>query len=323
MTKPLTIITHKLPISNTDPIFKTLSSLSDLYFTKKPLEKEPKLKKAAAILTFVTDKVDESLLKKAPQLKVISNFAVGFNNIDLNAAAKRYIHVTNTPDVLTNATAEMTIALIFAAARRMKEGVDIIQKKSFKGWEPSLLLGKELKNSILGIVGMGRIGSAVATKARALGMHVIGCNQLSWKKENLFTARMGLTTFERVLSQSDFVSIHTALNEQTKHLLNAKTLRLMKAGSFLINTSRGEVINERALIQALGTKKKPGLLLGAALDVFEHEPKLNEALRKHPRVIVLPHVASATKEARTGMAHLSMQSIIDTLQGRIPRNKVN
>lgn len=274
-------------------------------------------------MTFVTDKVDESLLKKAPQLKVVSNFAVGFNNIDLKAASKRNIHVTNTPEVLTNATAEMTIALIFAAARRLKEGVDVIQKKSFKGWEPSFLLGKELKNSTLGIVGMGRIGSAVATKARALGMHVVGCNQLSWNEENLYTARMGLTTFERVLAQSDFVSIHTALNENTKHLFNSKTFKLMKAGSFLINTSRGEAIDEKALIKALGTDKKPGLLSGAALDVFEHEPKLNEALRKHPRVIVLPHVASATKEARTGMAHLSMQSIIDTLNGRIPRNKVN
>ncbi len=323
MSKPITIITHDLPISTNDSILKELSTLSELHFTKKPLSKEPKLKSAHALITFVTDTVDETLLKKSPQLKVVSNFAVGFNNIDLNACSKRNITVTNTPDVLTNATAEMTIALLFAAARRMKEAVEIIQTKKFKGWKPDFLLGKELKNSTLGIIGMGRIGTAVAAKARALGMHVVGCNQMSWKEENLFTARMGLTTFEKVLAQSDFISIHTALNKETRHLFNAKTFKLMKAGSFLINTSRGEVIDEKALIKALGTEKKPGLLTGAALDVFEHEPKLNEALRKHPRVIVLPHVASATKEARIGMAHLAMSSVIDTLNGRTPRNKVN
>ena len=323
MSKPLTIITHSLPVSENDPVFSELKKISEIIFTKKTLAKEPKLKNATALITFVTDPISEKLLKSGTNLKIVSNFAVGFNNIDLKAAVKRGIAVTNTPDVLTNATAEMTIALVFAAARRMKEAVEVIQQKKFKGWTPGFLLGKELKNSTLGIVGMGRIGGAVAAKARALGMNVIGCNQMSWKEDSVFTARMGLTTFEQTLAQSDFISIHTPLNDQTFHLFNEKTFRLMKAGSLLINTSRGEVIDEKALIKALGSEKKPGLLTGAALDVFEHEPKLNEALRKHPRVIVFPHVASATTEARTGMAHLAMQAVIDVLTGRELKHRVN
>lgn len=281
---------------------------------KKTLSQNRFLSKAKGVVTLLTDVVDSFFLDQAPGLQVISNHAVGVNNIDVHEATKRHIAVCNTPDVLTNATAEYTIAMMFAVARRFKEGYEMVAARAFKGWDPKLLLGTELSGARLGIVGMGRIGKEVAKKAKALGMEVSyfsphGENHLQYSK----------LSFHQLLKTSDFISIHCPLTLQTKGLFNRQVFECLKKGAFLINTARGEIVDERALLGALSQKR----LAGAALDVFCNEPNLNEALRKHGKIFVLPHLGSATKNARVNMARLAISGVLSVLCGRTPQNQVN
>lgn len=318
--KPLTLITKPLPLNSDDALLARLNRVSRVACIKPPLSKHPLLAKADALLTFVTDRIDREVLKKATNLKVLSNFGVGYDNIDVKAARDRGITVCNTPDVLTNATAEFTIALLFAAARRFKEGAELIRARKFTGWEPGMLLGRELAGARLGVIGLGRIGSAVAHKAHALGMDVLGCiGPHSHAHHPKTRSGIPLAHFKWVLSTSDFISIHCPLNPKTHRLFRGAAFRLMKPGAILVNTARGEIIDEKALLRALAQKT----VAAAALDVFEHEPRLREALRKHPRVLVLPHLGSATETARRGMTHLALQGIIDVLGGRTPANRVD
>ena len=273
-----------------------------------------------AILALLTDKMDGELMEAAgPQIKIISNYAVGFDNIDVAEATKRKIYVTNTPGVLTEAVAEHTFALMLAIARRISESDQFTKKGKYKGWEPELLLGSELKGKTLGIVGLGRIGSRVAEMAvKGMGMKV---SYFDVKPSAEFEKEFQATfqDLDSLLKEADFVSIHVPLLPATRHLINGEKLKLMKPTAYLINTSRGPIVEEMALVEAL----KAGTIKGAALDVFENEPQLAPGLADLPNVVLTPHTASATDEARGAMATLAAQAILDTLSSKVPQNLVN
>lgn len=260
-----------------------------------------------AIVTLLLDKIDDSVLARAPKLRVIANCAVGYDNVDVAAATKRGIAVSNTPDVLTEATAELTIALMFCAARRLPEGEALVRSGKWIGWRLDQLLGQPITGRTLGIIGMGRIGSAVADKARLLGMGVI------------HAGRNSDLTVEDVFKQADVVSLHCPLTPETKHLVNAERLALMKPTAILINTARGGCVDDGALADAL----HDGKLFAAALDVFNGEPAIDPRLLAAPRLVLAPHLGSATTEARTSMAQLCADAVLAVLAGKHPTNLVN
>lgn len=269
---------------------------------------------ADGVLTQLNDKVDESFISAAgPHLKIVANFAVGFDNFDLPTLSSHNIVATNTPEVLTEAVAEHTLALIFAITRRLIEA-DKLARSQTSEFGPSVLLGMELKDKTLGILGLGRIGSRVAEIGQAVGMKII---YYDVKQNSEFETKLGAifkAIPEDLLKEADVVSIHVPLMEATKHLINAERLKLMKPTAYLINTSRGPVIDEAALTQAL----KFGVIKGAALDVFENEPQLSPGLENLPNVVLTPHIASATTEARSAMGELAVKNIIAVLSGQPP-----
>lgn len=271
-----------------------------------------------ALLCNILDRVDAELLDACPGLKVVANFGVGFNNIDVAAATARKIPVTNTPGVLTDATADMTFALLLAGARRLGEGERIVRAHKWSGWEPLQLLGADVSGATLGIIGFGRIGQAVARRAKAFGMRVIYWNRTAESEassENYATR----VSFEEVLRHSDFVSLHVAYNSETHHLLDEPQFALMKPTAFVINTARGAVINEAALVRALQTKR----IAGAALDVFEREPELTPGLAELENVVLAPHLGSATIGTRTKMGMIAVDNLLAVCAGRRPPNCVN
>ena len=253
---------------------------------------------ADALISQLTDRIDDELIAAAPNLKIIANVAVGHDNIDLAAARARNIIVTNTPDVLTNAVAEFTWALILSVTRRVAEGDRLVRGGGWKGWALDFMPGMELAGKQLGIIGRGRIGRAVAAKAAAFGMRVV------FAKHDV--------SFDELLVGSDIISIHVPLTADTRHLINRKALVRMKRSAYLVNTSRGAVIEEEALAWALSE----GLLAGAALDVYEREPEVHPELLKHENVVLAPHLGSATRETRTAMAELAVRNVVEVLSGR-------
>ncbi len=272
---------------------------------------------AHAVLTCITDVVNDEFLEAAPLLKVIGNFGVGYNHIDVTAARRRGVVVTNTPDVLTDATAELTWAMIFDAARRVSEGDRLIRRGGWTGWRPDFLLGTELRGKQLGIVGFGRIGQAVAAKANAFGMTVAySSRSASAPPVVSFPARR--MSFDELLVTSDVVSIHTPLTPETTHLFDRRAFARMKRTAFLINTSRGPTVDEAALAWALGER----LIAGAALDVFEREPQVHPGLLAFENVVLVPHLGSATRETRTAMADLAARNMIAVLSGKPPLTPV-
>jgi glyoxylate reductase len=264
-----------------------------------------------AVVSLLTFKIDGAFMDRVGgQLKVIGNYAVGFNNIDLVAAKKRGIMVTNTPGVLTDTVAEHTIALLMAIARRIPESDKFVRAGKYKGWEPMLLLGSDLKGKTLGIIGFGRIGQRVREIAeKGLEMKVLYYDKFS--KSN--------ASIKKILKESDFVTTHVPLLPSTRHLIGAKELKMMKSSAYLINTSRGPVIDESALVKAL----KRGDIRGAALDVFEDEPKLAKGLKSLKNVVLTPHTASGTRETRDKMAVMVANNVISALSGKKPANLVN
>ena len=270
-----------------------------------------KVKKCDALISLLTEKVDTEVIDNMPNCKIIANYAVGYNNIDIEYAKKKKIIVTNTPDVLTESTADLTMALVLACARRLNEGEKLVRSGKFKGWKPLLLLGVELKNKTFGILGAGRIGSAVAKRAKSFGTNIIYTdNSKNLKLEREMGAKK--VSLTDLLKNSDILSLHLPLNEKTFHYLNEDRLNQLKKNSILINTTRGEIIDEKALIKILKKKK----FMAVGLDVFENEPDLNPELLKFPNVLVLPHLGSATKEARDGMAQLAVKNVINVLKGK-------
>lgn len=270
------------------------------------------------LLCLLTDTIDKEVILSEPKLKMISNYAVGFDNIDIKTATKLKIPVSNTPDVLTDATADMTWAILFSVARRLIEGDKLTRSGRFKGWGPMLMLGQDVSKKTLGVIGAGRIGTAFALKSKGFDMNVIYNSrrtndtlesELGAKRVDLFT----------LLKKSDFVSLHVSLNKSTYHLIDEKELKMMKKSAVLINTSRGPVINEKALIKAL----KEDLIFGAGLDVYEYEPNISDELKSFENVVLQPHSASATFTARANMAIIAANNMISGLKGKIPPNCIN
>ena len=256
-----------------------------------------------ALLSMVTDGVDRSVIVAGTSLRIIANVAVGYNNVDVAAARERGIVVTNTPDVLTDATADFTLALILAITRRLGEGERLIRSVGWHGWAFDQLLGMQLQGRQLGIVGFGRIGQAVATRASAFGMTVV------------HTSRSGDgMPLDRLLATSDIVSLHVPLTSDTHHLIGQAELARMKRSAYLVNTTRGPVVDETALAWALRSR----LIAGAALDVYEHEPEVHAELLTLENVVLAPHLGSATTDTRTAMADLAASNVIAVLGGEPP-----
>lgn len=301
-------ITHKIPSSG-----PRLLEMQGYKFL-------PSAEGADAVLCLLTDKIDAAFMDAAgKQLKIISNYAVGVDNIDLKAAASRRITVTNTPGVLTEAVAEHAVALMFAVARRVVESDAFTRASKYKGWEPELLLGMELKNKTLGIVGLGRIGFRVAEIAvNGLGMKVVYNDvKPNTDFEKAYDGKY-IKKLDDLLKSSDVVSIHVPLLPSTKHLVDAKKLALMKKTAILINTSRGPIVDENALVATLKAKQ----IAGAGLDVYEFEPKFAPGLLKLPNAVLTPHTASATIETREAMSKLAAENIIAVLSGKPPLTPV-
>ena len=312
---PRTLVTRKLPSS----VIARLEAVSeiDLYVGSAAITRDELLKRVAgvdAIVCLLTETIDAAVLDAAgPRLKIVANVAVGYNNIDVAACRARGIAVTNTPDVLTNACADFTWALILAITRRFGEGERVVRAGAWGGWALDYMLGMELRGKQLGLVGLGRIGRAVAEKAPAFGMTVA------------YTARTtsdlpGATQMplDRLLSTSDVVSLHCPMTPETRHLIDQKALTKMKRAAYLINTSRGPVVDEAALAWAL----KERLIAGAALDVYEKEPEIHPGLMSLENVLLIPHLASATTETRTAMADLAVSNAIAILHGQPPLTPV-
>ncbi len=265
------------------------------------------------ILSMVTDRIDAAILDAAgPSLKVVSNMAVGYNNIDLAAARARGVAVGNTPGVLTDATADLTLALLLAAARRLVEGIEYVRAGEWRTWHPDLMVGRDLSGAVLGIVGFGRIGRAVARRARAFDMRILAYSP-SLTDEDAEAAGATAASMEDLLAASDFVSLHAPLTNATYHLINAETLSIMKFGAILINTARGGLVDQAALYSAL----TEGTLGGAALDVTDPEPmRDDDPLLSLTNVIVVPHIGSATLRTREQMALIAAENLIAGVLGK-------
>ncbi|MGI6575952.1 MAG: 2-hydroxyacid dehydrogenase [bacterium] len=271
------------------------------------------------ILCLLNDRIDGDFLAANPQLKVVSNYAVGYNNIDLKAATAQGVMVTNTPGVLSETTADLAWALLMGVARRVIEGDQVIRSGRKWEWAPTFLLGQDIHHKVLGIVGMGRIGQAVARRAQGFSMPVIYYNRtkLSFAQEK----ELGVEyrPFTGLLQEADYISIHVPLTEETRHMFGSREFALMKRDAYLINTARGPIVDEAALAKAL----QDGEIAGAGLDVYENEPEVNPAFLALPNVILLPHVGSATIATRNKMAELAAINLLAALKGQRPPHLLN
>jgi glyoxylate reductase len=287
-----------------------------------PVDRETLLKKTSSVdglLCTLADKIDGELFSRCPGLKVVSNYAVGFDNIDVNEATRRGVLVTNTPDVLTNATADLAFTLLLSSARRVVEASEFLRSGEWKTWSPNLLLGQEVSESVIGIVGMGKIGRAVARRAAGFSMKILFFNRSPRPdiERELGAKQVAL---EELLRESDFVSLHCPLNDETRGLIGERELRMMKKTSVLINSSRGPVVDQKALYRACSEN----WIWGAGLDVFDVEPvPLDEPLLSLKNVTTLPHLGSATVKAREGMARKAAENLLSALEGKRPADLVN
>jgi glyoxylate reductase len=309
--RPRVLLTRKIPSS----LITRLSDRCDvdLYDGEGDLPRGELQRRVAdkdALITVLTDTVDAEIMDAGPALKVIANIAVGYDNIDVPAARQRGIIVTNTPDVLTEAVAELTWALILGIVRRVCEGDRLIRANGWKSWGLDFMLGTELRGKQLGIIGGGRIGRAVAAKAPAFGMTAA------------FAARRGkpagAMSLDEILVTSDVISLNMPLTSETRHLIDRRAFARMKRSAFLVNTARGAVIDEEALVWALGEH----LIAGAALDVYEHEPEVHPGLKSRENVLLSPHLGSATRETRTAMAELAIRNVLAVTNGEDPLTPV-
>ncbi len=276
---------------------------------------ENEIKDAFGLISLLSDKIDRDLIDKAQVLKVIANYAVGIDNIDVAYAFKKGIVVTNTPDVLTNATAEIAWALLFSVARRIKEGIKLMEKRAYKGWSPSLFLGDDVYGATLGVIGAGRIGTRFALMSKGFDMNVF---YFSRSRKPVLEKEIGAkkSSLEVIFEKADYISIHLPLNDETKGIISKEFLFSRKNGAYIINTGRGGVLDEMALIEAI----KKGYIKGAGLDVFENEPDVREEFLALNNVVVLPHIGSATHKTRSKMAEMCVQSIIDVYNKKVPAN---
>jgi len=321
MEKPRVYVTRELP----DRGMKTIKATFETEVWKEyaPPPKEvivEKARKVDALVTLLSDKIDGEVFKEAPSLKIVSQYAVGFDNIDVQEASKRGICVTNTPGVLTETTADFAWALLMAVARRVVEADEYIRAGKWKvGWHPSMLQGRDVYGSTLGIIGLGRIGAAIAKRAQGFGIRVLYSDV--YRRQDL-EKEMNIEYAEadELLRQADFVTLNVPLLESTHHFINEKKLRLMKKTACIINNSRGPVIDENALYKAL----KEGWIAGAGLDVFEKEPTPStNLLLTLGNVVVAPHISSSSFETRSKMSEMVAQNLIAFFEGKVPPNLVN
>lgn len=297
-------------------------SAKDGVLTKQELIDALRKKPYDAVLCLLTDKIDAEVFDAAPNAKIFANYAVGFDNIDMKAAKERGVIITNTPDVLTEAVAEHTVALVFAISRHIVESDKFMREGKYDGWAPMMFLGDLIANKIVGVLGLGRIGARVADSLiKGFGVKALyyDIKRNEEFEKNFKTGAVEYkNNIDEVLENSDFVFVHLPLMPQTRHIIDKNKLAKMKPSAYLINTSRGAIIDEQALVDALKNKT----IKGAALDVFENEPKLVPGLAELDNVVLTPHIASATEETRAKMSELAAQNIIDTLEGKIPKNLV-
>lgn len=311
--KPGVFLTRTLP----QPVMHRLKTLFDLKYNAEDHSlSKPELIRGMrgrpALISMLSDPMDTEVIAANPRLKVIANYAVGYNNIDLKAASSRGIIVTNTPGVLTEATADLAWSLILSLARRILEGDRLVRTGRWKGWNPTQLLGTDLSGRILGIIGLGRIGRALAQRAVGFGMRLIYNNRrrLPVRLEKNFNA--SYRPLSRLLTTADIISLHVPLTSETHHLIDRRALDRMKPTSLLINTARGPVVDEKALVSAL----RQGKIAGAGLDVFEEEPMIQKGLSTLPNVVLLPHLGSATVETRVKMGLMVIEDILAVLKGK-------
>ncbi|MEA2071796.1 MAG: D-glycerate dehydrogenase [Asgard group archaeon] len=316
------LLTRKIPQPAIDKIEQNNVNLEinphDRVMTKKEIIK--KVKGKDGLLCLLTDQIDEEVITAGgKKLKIIANYAVGYNNIDIKAAAKKGIPVTNTPGVLTEATADLTMALLLSIARRIVESDKFTRAGKFNGWGPMLHIGGDVTGKTIGIIGLGRIGSAVAKRAaKGFDMKVLYYNRSKKPKieKELGAEKVELKT---LLKKADYVTLHVPLTGETHHLIGKKELEMMKETAYLINTSRGPVVDEQALVEILQTKQ----ITGAALDVYENEPKVTDGLKTLDNVILTAHIGSATRDTRTKMGLIAAENLLAGLEGKTPPNIVN
>ncbi|CAN5472112.1 glyoxylate reductase [soil metagenome] len=279
------------------------------------------IKDRTAVICLLGDKMSAEVMDAAPELKLIANVAVGFDNVDLVHAKKRGILVVNTPGVLDNATADLAFALLLACARRIVEADQYVRNHEWKGWRTDLLLGSDLSGKTLGIVGMGRIGEAMGRRGLGFGMKIIYTRKGNEEKDHRLTRELSArrVSLPELISSSDFLSIHSPLNHETRHLIGKVELSRVKKNCILINTARGAVVDQKALIAAL----QDGKLAGAGLDVFEDEPRVPDELIALKNVVIVPHIGSATSETRNAMAQLAAEGLLSAFSERLPENTVN
>lgn len=315
-------ITRKIPETGIKMLqnkgYEVEINQKDRVLSKKELIKKLKIKAYDAVLCLLTDKIDGDVFDATPNAKIFANYAVGFDNINLEEAKKRGVMISNTPGVLSEAVAEHAIALMLTVSRRIAESDKFARAGKYKGWAPMLLLGSGFFGKTVGIVGLGRIGTKTAHMAsQGFGAKVIYYDikrNEDFEKEFPSGSIEFKPSIDEVLKQADFVSIHLPLTEQTKHIINKEKLATMKPTAYLINTSRGPIIDEIALVEALKNKT----IKGAGLDVFEFEPNISKGFLKLDNVVLTPHTASATEEARSKMSEVAARNIIEALEGRIP-----
>jgi glyoxylate reductase len=310
MPRPSVLVTRRLP-RNALTLLETVADVDmhDGEFRLPPAELHARVKGKQALLVLLDDRIDRATIDAGDELKIIANVAVGYDNLDVAYGASKGIVLTNTPDVLTDATADLTWALILAVTRRVGEGERLVRAGKWGGWTFDFMLGSSLSGKQLGVVGGGRIGRAVAQRAAGFGMSVAvhSRRQVDWPG----ATNMGL---DHLLSTSDVVSLNVRLTEQTRHLIDQKALMRMKRTAYLVNTARGPVVDEGALAWALRER----LIAGAGLDVFEREPEVHAELLGLEQVVLTPHLGSATRETRLAMADLAVRNVLEVLQGRPP-----
>lgn len=318
--KPKVFLTRELPPKSMERLFEH----TDLEYNKEDrvLTKEEIIagvKGKDALLCLLTDSIDGEIMDANPDLQIIANYAVGFNNIDVDAATSRKIPVTNTPGVLTETSADLAFTLLVSTARRIVEGDNFLRTGKWNGWGPLQYLGSDIYGATLGIIGLGRIGKAVAKRANGFDMKIVYWNRTRLSEEEEKELGLSYLPFEEVLKQSDYLSVNIAYNEHTFHIIGEKEFKLMKESSIIINTARGPVIDEKALVKALQNKE----IAGAGLDVYEEEPKVEPELMEMDNCVLLPHLASATIETRTKMGMIAIDNLLAKFNDQPLPNLVN
>jgi lactate dehydrogenase-like 2-hydroxyacid dehydrogenase len=320
MAKPTVVVTRAIPRAALDLLAghcTVHANGADEAYT--PDELVSHVRDADALIALLTDRIDDAFLARCPRLKIVANVAVGYDNIDVSAATRRGIVVTNTPGVLTDATADFAWALLLGVVRRVPEADAYVRAGRFTEWKMMAFHGGDLTGRTLGIAGFGRIGQAVARRGRGFGMHVIYTNtrRASQALEDELDARY--VDKETLLASSDVLSLHLPLTPATRHFVGAPEFAIMKSSAYLINTARGPVVDEHALVEAL----RSGAIQGAGLDVFEREPEVTTALLEMTNVVLAPHIGSATVETRTNMALIAAENVLAVLAGAPPLNRVS